>query len=249
MMVHLLQCLTSCGLKYEHLVCFNSDTCNTMKGQRNGVVRHLREQQADLLDLGCICHLENLAVKAAMKSLPINIDAFLVDINTHFYLSVKWKDQFKDFCDFVNDTYRKILGHVETRWLSLLRVIVRILEVWPALKSYFKSHAEVDKAGRVMTIKNLMCDETKLYLLFLSFLLPTINAFNVAFQATTYTTIHQLHPEMKKLTKRILRYFVDADIIDVNTMSQKLHLRNHQVSLMTTRWKLAKKCGGWQKMS
>ena len=27
------ECLVSRGLKYEHLICFNSDTCNTMKGQ------------------------------------------------------------------------------------------------------------------------------------------------------------------------------------------------------------------------
>ena len=59
-----------------------------------------------------------------------------------------------------------------------------------------------------------LCDKTKLFLLFLRFLLPTVNAFNVAFQATTHTTIHQLHPEMKRLTTRILRYFVDADAID-----------------------------------
>ena len=35
-------CLVRRGLKYEHLICFNSDTCNTMKGKRNGVVRHLQ---------------------------------------------------------------------------------------------------------------------------------------------------------------------------------------------------------------
>ena len=52
-------CLVRQGLKYEHLICFNSDTCNTMKGKRNGVVRHLQDQQPDMFHLGCICHLEN----------------------------------------------------------------------------------------------------------------------------------------------------------------------------------------------
>ena len=210
------ECLVSRGLRYEHLVCFNSDTCNTMKGQRNGVVRYLRDKQPDVLDLGCICHLENLAVKAAMKSLPIKIDSLMVDINTHFYMSVKRKQQLKEFCTFVNVTYKKILGHVETRWLSLLRVIVRVLEIWRALKSYFESHPDSEKPGRVKTITSLLCDNTKLYMLFLSFLLPTVNAFNIAFQATTYTTIHRLHPEMKRLTKRILYYFVDGNVIDTD---------------------------------
>ena len=160
------ECLVSHGLQYQHLICFNSDTCNTMKGQRNGVVRHLRDKQPDLLDLGCICHVENLALKAAMKSLPFNVDSLLVDISTHFYMSVKRKDQLKEFCDFVNVTYKKILSHVETRWLSLLRVIARILEIWPALKSYFESHPDCEKSGRVRSIGIKMCDETKLFLLF-----------------------------------------------------------------------------------
>ena len=213
--------LVSRGLQYQHLICFNSDTCNTMKGQRNGVVRHLRDKQPDL---GCICHLENLALKAAVKSLPINVDSLLVDINTRFYMSVKRKDQLKEFCDFVNVTYKKILAHVETRWLSLLRVIARILEIWPALKSYFESHPDSEKPGRVRNITIQMCDDTtKLFFLFLNFLIPTVNAFSTAFQATTYTTIHHLHPEMRRLTKRILCHFVDAAVID------KTDVTNHQL--------------------
>ena len=56
------------------LSCFNSDTCNTMKGQHNGVAHHLKDKQPKLINLGCICHLENLhvALKAVMKCLPVN---------------------------------------------------------------------------------------------------------------------------------------------------------------------------------
>lgn len=213
-------CLESKGISYDRMICFNSDTCNTMKGQRNGVVRHLRDQQPALIDLGCICHLENLALKAAMKTLPVSIDSLLVDINTHFYLSVKRKEELKGFCEFVNITYKKILSHVETRWLSLLKVISRILELWPAIVSYFHSHPEREKRGRVSTIAKLLSEETKLYLLFLNSILPTINSFNVAFQATNYSTIYLLHPEMKKLTKRLLRCFVKLDVIQTNDITQ-----------------------------
>ena len=108
------QCLMSNGIKYENLLCFNSDTCNTMKGQQNGVVRHLHKKQPNLADFGCICHLENLAVKAAIKVFPSSIDSLLVDINTHFYLSIKRKEEFKSFCEFVNVSYKQILAHVET---------------------------------------------------------------------------------------------------------------------------------------
>ena len=208
------ECLEANGIKYANMLAFNSDTCNTMKGQRNGVVMLLKEKQPNLLDFGCICDLENLAVKAAMKILPTDIDALLVDINTFFYLSVKWKEEFKSFCEFVNIGYKSIPSHVETRWLSLLRVIAWILELWPALVSYFQSHTDAERPGRVRTINRQLRDETKLYLLFLNYLLPTVNAFNVAFQATNYTTIHLLHAEIVKLTKRIIRGFVKIECID-----------------------------------
>ena len=150
--------LMSRGLLYEHLVCFTSDTCNTMKGKRNGVVRHLKDKQPHLIDFGCICHLENLALKAAMKSLPIAVDSFLVDINTHFYLSIKRKEECKEFCEFVDITYNKIISHVETRWLSLLRVISRVLQLWPAFVSYFHSHpdAEIAVVYRLLRVSSVM---------------------------------------------------------------------------------------------
>lgn len=208
--------LMSAGLTYNKLICFNSDTRNTMKGQLNGVLRYLKDKQSNLIDLGCICHLENLALKAAMKCLPINVDSLMVDINTHFYLSVKRKEEFKSFCDFVNISYKKILGHVQTRWLSLLRVVERVIELWPAMVSYFESHEDEEKPGRICIIRKLLNDEIKLYLLFLKFFLPTVNSFNSAFQVTTYTTIHLLHLEMKKLTKRLLRFFIKTDAIHLH---------------------------------
>ena len=69
------------------------------------------------------------------------------------------------------------------------------------------------------SIKERLCDEVKLDLLFLNFLLPTVNMFNVAFQATPYIAIHLLHVEMRKLTKRILRYCVVPDHIDVGDVT------------------------------
>lgn len=135
---------------------------------------------------------------------------------------------------FVDITYKQLLAHVSTRWLSLLRVIARILQLWPALVSYFTSHPDSEKHGRVQ-ICVLLNNETKLYLLFLNHLLPTLNAFNVAFQATEYTTIHLLHPEMKRLTKRLLRSFVGVAAIDLEDITRTNHklldnqLRNEEI--------------------
>ena len=55
-------------------------------------------------------------------------------------------------------------------------------------------------------------------------------AEHTAFQATTYTTIHQLHPEKRRLTKRILCYFVDAAVIDKTDVTKTPYEdRNHHL--------------------
>ena len=87
------------------------------------------------------------------------------------------------------------------------------MELWPALVSYFHSHYDAEKPERVRTIKKLLCDETKLCLLFLDFLLPTIIAFNAAFQTTAYTTIQPLYPLINKLINSIIRCFVKLQCI------------------------------------
>ena len=66
------------GIVFMKMLAFNSDTFNTMQGQQNGVLKYLKEQQPKLVDFGCIWHLDNLTVKAAMKTLPSSIDGLLL---------------------------------------------------------------------------------------------------------------------------------------------------------------------------
>lgn len=68
----------------------------------------------------------------------------MLKVYSEFSISSKRVEKLKDFCEFTNTTYRDILRHVTTRWLSLLPAIQRILECWPALKSYFVSLGKED---------------------------------------------------------------------------------------------------------
>ena len=77
------------GLKFSNLVAFASDTCNVMKGVRNGVAAKIKQEQSKVLDIHCICHVVSLCVKPAVKILPIKVDEMLVDIYYHFRNSVK----------------------------------------------------------------------------------------------------------------------------------------------------------------
>ena len=50
-----------------------SDTAAVMKGCRSGVQKLIRDEIPHLYDVGCIFHLADLAIKAGISKLPINI--------------------------------------------------------------------------------------------------------------------------------------------------------------------------------
>ena len=49
------------------------------------------------------------------------------------------KEEWKDYCDFVDSGYQKLISRSVTRWLSLYRNLPRMLQLYPASHSYFMS--------------------------------------------------------------------------------------------------------------
>ena len=70
-----------------------SDTTN---GTRSGVQKLIKNECPNLYDVGCICHLADLTIKAGMQTLPVDIDQLFVDVFYFFYHSSKRKQEFAD---------------------------------------------------------------------------------------------------------------------------------------------------------
>ena len=225
-------------LPFSHVMSFTSDTCNVMKGARGGVIAKLRVEQPKIIDIYCVCHLVNLCVKAATKTLPLKVDDLLVDIYYHFRNSVKRMASLHDYAEFCSIEYKSVLNHCETRWLSLRRAIQRTLEMWEPLCSYFCSHPDVEKPGKVRTIFRLLSDPlTKPWLCFLSNTLAVFDKFNVFFQTSSTATIHKLHGESERLLKTVLSFFIDpcvlrlnsSDLTKVNYTDPSIHLPEEEL--------------------
>ena len=92
-----------------------------------------------LVGVGCPVHIINNAAKHAFDSLPIDIESIAFKIYNYFSIYTIRTESLKEFCHFVDVEYRAILKHSSTRWLSLYPVINRLLQVYPALSSYFLS--------------------------------------------------------------------------------------------------------------
>ena len=62
-----------------------------------------------------------------------------IDIFYWFDKSTKRKASLQSYCVFCDTSYREVIKHVSTRWLSLERAVARILEKYIEMQSYFSS--------------------------------------------------------------------------------------------------------------
>ena len=168
-----------------------------MKGCRSGVQKLIKDEIPQLYDVGCICHLANLTIKAGVTKSAVNIDQLFIDIFYYFYHSSKRNQEFADlWCSLFTSEPDAILKHCPTRWLSLLRCVGRYLAQYQGLKSYFLSCRE--QSAKVVSItKRLENPLTKPLLHFLAYILPSMDRFNRLFQKSTENTTCELYLEMK----------------------------------------------------
>ena len=179
-------------LSFDKLLSFTSDTCNVMKGAKNGVIAKLREKPPNVIDVHCICHVVDLCVKSAVKAPAMKVDDLLVDLYYHFHHSVKRVASLVEYAEFCTTEYKSVVKHCQTRWLSLRRAIKRTLQMWDPLCSYFFTHLDLEKAEKVRMVSRVLKDPlTKPWLLFLSNVLPVFEKFNVFFQTSSAATIHK----------------------------------------------------------
>ena len=177
-----------------------SDTANVMKGKRSGVQKLIKDENPSLYDIGCICHLADLCIKAGMSTLPLDIDQLFIDIYYYFHHSSKRNQEFVDMWrSFYTDEPKVILKHCQTRWLSLLRCVDRYLDQLPGLISYFLSCEQTAKVvGITDRLKNPL---TKPLLLFLKHVLPFMDKFNRSFQKSNENTTCELFSEINRLVR------------------------------------------------
>ena len=216
--------LESKGLDFSRAVAFMSDTTNVMKGARSGVQKLIKDEHPHLYDVGCICHLADLTVKAGLKALPIDIDQLFIDVFYHFFHSSKRKQQFCDlWCSLFTTEPDVILKHCPTRWLSLLRCVGRYLSQYDGLKSYFLSCDE--QSAKVRSISERLGNPlTRPLLLFLSFILPSIDRFNRVFQKSTENTTCQLYYEISRLVRLYASNLLTKE--SIAAVSEDLRLLN-----------------------
>jgi hypothetical protein len=83
------------------------------------------------------------------KFLNTGLDSVVCKIFGLFHIYTINVETLKEFCDFVDIQYAKILSHSKTRWLFLQSAIDRIIAIFYALKSYFLSQNNYPKILKI----------------------------------------------------------------------------------------------------
>ena len=100
----------------------------------------LKNQEKRLIDVGtCPLHTISNASLEGLKSLlcEVDLNAFAVNLHSFFKFSAK---RITDFFELEKETElhaQKMIRHVVTRWISIQIVLVRILEQFKNIETYF----------------------------------------------------------------------------------------------------------------
>ena len=169
--------LEKCGI-----VGFDSDNCSLTIGEKTGFKRLLKDDVPSIFVLGCICHSMALCASHAVNVLPSHLEAFLKDVTSYFSSSSKQRRDFMAIQEAVGVAQHKLVKLTQTKWLSLEKVITKIIKQYNALVCYFQEECKTDKIDGTRKIFDTLtnCD-TKHMLLFLQYILQKVNALNIEF--------------------------------------------------------------------
>ena len=89
-------------------------------------------------DIGsCNLHIVHNAFKKGLDAFTSSNSEFVIDLHSWFKLSAARREDYEDVQEQMSLPKHKFLKHVESRWLTLLPAIIRILEQIKGLKKYF----------------------------------------------------------------------------------------------------------------
>lgn len=205
------QSLNAHNIPFTNIIGFSSDNASVMLGKVNSVFSRMQSKNELIYNLGCPCHMAHIVAHDATKKLSINVEDLIISIYYYFDKSCKRKVELKEFEDFCGVESRKILKHVSTRWLSLGKTLNRLLQQYPAIKSYFNSQNQTNQ--KIVYITRMLSNPmTEVYCLFLQSVIPLFDTFNTVMQ-TESPMIHTLHISIIELLKDILSRFIKVAII------------------------------------
>lgn len=190
----------------KKVVGFCGDNCNTNFGGvkragTNNVFHRLKNNLGrEINGIGCGAHIVHNCVQSGVDGLPIDIEALVVKIYKHFYIYTVRVTKLQEFCEFAEVQYRKLVQHGNTRFLSMMPALERILHLFEGLKAYFSAQDMCP-----LLIKTLFTGQKgELYMWFVHGQLALFNKAILAMEKTNATAfdVAEAYESLKKILLR-----------------------------------------------
>ena len=203
------------AIPWSNCVGFSVDNTSVNMGAHNSILSHALGKNPLCYFMGCSCHIiHNTAHKGSEAFASVtgfDVEDFCIDVFYYFDKSTKRKGALKSYNEFCNQQYRKILKHVNVRWLSLERAVECILKQCEGLKSYFLSKSE--SCARFKRLKkHFRSPMTEVYLLFYNAIMPSLTATNRLLQRED-PCIYLIHEKLNSFMRQFMAKFIVLDAI------------------------------------
>ncbi|CAH2109219.1 unnamed protein product [Euphydryas editha] len=216
----LMRSFSDWDISTENMIGLSANGCNVMMGGNNSVASRLKEDLPGIFLMKRVCHSAHLCASESCKQLPRRCEDLAREIYSFFKNSSKRQFRLQQFQKFVSASPHKLLHPWQTRWLSLVAVIDRILEQWDAFKLFFTDCWLNERLVSTELIFNSLNDPfMQLYYLFLSWILSKFINFNKLFHSKK-VVITCLHENVREMYKDILLCILDRDYVNTTELSK-----------------------------
>nr|XP_014351609.1 PREDICTED: uncharacterized protein LOC106705945 [Latimeria chalumnae] len=107
---------------FEKCVMFAGDNCNTTFGglqryeEGKNMFANLKKllQKGTLIGVGCPAHILNNCVHRGADTLDVDIESIILKVYNYFHIFTVRTELLKEYCEFVDIEYRKLLHHSKT---------------------------------------------------------------------------------------------------------------------------------------
>ena len=224
---HFHEFIRKLGLKTPYLLSLGMDGPNVNKSFAEKLSVELKSvDNTSYIDVGsCSLHACNNAFAEALKTLKetINLDQIAIDMHFFFKHSAARREDCVGVSSITDVTSQFVLKHCQSRWLSLDRVLVRIVEQFKNLKEYFlvklpslpgfTGKNGIRETDRYQRIRKALTDpKTKIYMSFIINLAQNFKDFILPLQSVE-PKIHLLYDKSTKLISDVALRFIDKEKI------------------------------------
>lgn len=231
-------CLEKHQIPVTNCLGMGSDSAKVMVGSQNSFWSRLKERCPWAILIPCSCHSVASVSKAACAQLPVHVEEHLRLVSTYLRGSPKRSAELKEFQDFNDEQFGKIIQPSTTRWLVLHACVERYLAVRRSLLGFFELRVFEDqsKGGKDKDAQKILHELknpfTKAYMQFLAYALNVTNEFNALLQSKQ-VLIHKLYDLSHSLMRTLCANFMKKDALDrlgagmVNLSNPDYLVRSH----------------------